>query len=178
MHTLLGSNSEDELNLEDVEFGKKLTLTQDDWDTVLDKAVCTTYQKDEEIVRQGAAHQRVYQISTGKVRVEKTDKDGNQTILGYLSELEMFGVSDFIEGLARASVIADENDVEVFYVEADRLEHLMATRQGFGGRFYKFICLQLLGYIQQFELEEALRAKTGRAPDFSDISSLPQGHAS
>jgi len=137
----------------------KLQLGQDDWDLILSGAECKAYLKDEKILAEGYESDCIYQIGNGICRVEKnSDPDSPPIVLGTMTDSELFGEIGFLTNSgASASVIADENHVNIYCIKRDHIEELISIDPAMAGRFYKFLCLVLARRIRQRELEQQLR---------------------
>ena len=95
------------------------------------------YHRDAVIIREGDAHNALYVIHSGQVRVEK-ESAGFQLELSRLGPGEIFGEMSFVEGMeASASVVADEEPVAVYRIEGDYINSLLKTNPSLFGRFYK-----------------------------------------
>jgi len=119
--------------------------------------------KDQSILREGDNFENIYQIGSGTVRVEKLQENGRVEILGTMGTSEMFGEISFLGGIgASVSIVADENNVDIYIIGKGYIEQLFSRYKGTGmeGKFYKFLSLVLSRRIRQRELEEQLKAVT------------------
>ena len=105
-------------------------LLAEDWDMILKGAKTRSYSSGDAILKQGESYQRIYQISQGRVRVERTVSGEvllkNQLrivqcyqtkLLGNMTAGDSFGEVSFIHGRrSPVSVIADL-DTELFIIE-------------------------------------------------------------
>lgn len=112
-------------------------LSTNDWHVLLKESKCTSYKKNDIIVKEGEWATSIYQIGKGRqveavgcignikrCRAEKVI-DGNSQVLGVMETGEIFGEIGLLQGLkTTASVIADEDDVEVYVVEGSVLRIL------------------------------------------------------
>eukprot|EP01117_Protostelium_nocturnum_P015941 TRINITY_DN6213_c0_g1_i1.p1 TRINITY_DN6213_c0_g1~~TRINITY_DN6213_c0_g1_i1.p1 ORF type:complete len:1371 (-),score=496.08 TRINITY_DN6213_c0_g1_i1:61-4173(-) len=137
---------------------QELSLTQEDWDLILNGAECETYMKDMVILSQGESFGKIYQIGNGLCRIEKQNESGKTEIVGTMNGAEMFGEISFLSGQgASVSIIADENDVDIYVIDRVHILGLFEKHPGMGGKFYKFMALILSRRIRQREVEEQLR---------------------
>ena len=124
-------------------------LTEDDWTVLLQGSKKVTFVKDQVIVTEGENFQRIYQISTGSCRIEKSGKP-----LGEMGEGATFGeVSFLLSGGASASVIADSSSVEVYLLEGYYINILFGMKPELAGRFYKYLAKTLQRTVQLREAE-------------------------
>lgn len=100
------SPSECENMEEEEELHKELTLSQEDWDLILQGAQHSTFNAGDVILAQGDESVGVYQIGNGICRVEVTKNDATE-VIGTLGTSEMFGEVSFLrhEG-ASVSIVA------------------------------------------------------------------------
>ena len=137
-------------------------LTEEDRALILKGAKCVTYQKDDAVINQGDQFQRIFQLSRGGCRIEKMDDTGQRAVLGRMvpDDGAVFGEISFLEGgAASASVIADENDTQVFVIEGYFLNVLFEKYPSMGGRFYHFLAQMLSKRLKQRESEQLPGAK-------------------
>jgi len=96
----------------------------------------THYRPDAVIIHEGDAHNAIYVIASGGVRVEK-ESSGFQLELSRLGPGEIFGEMSFVEGLeASASVLAD-GELAAYRIDGEYINSLLKTSPGLFGRFYK-----------------------------------------
>lgn len=131
-----------------------LALSTEDWEKVYACAVQMTYKKNERILTQGERPYRIYHISKGVCRVEMTspdkDKGGAPIVVGKMQTNQMFGeLSYMFGGCAKVTVIADQDGVEVYYLERSSLEKIFAEKPLLGGKFYKFIAEQMASEVER-----------------------------
>jgi hypothetical protein len=152
---------------------KEITLSQEDWDLILQGAKVFTFMKDDVILAEGDEFDKIFQIGTGSCRIEKLNDDGQSELIGTMGSSEMFGEVNFmIGGGSYATFFADENNMDVYVIERDYLNQLFSSHPGMAGKFLKFLSLVLARRIRQRELEEQLRLHTcGNEPVF--LTHLP-----
>ena len=113
-------------------------LTSDDWRQLLKGAKVRCYEKDSVILGEGQLTTGLYQISHGHVRIEKKGVSVAKLLAG-----EIFGEMSFLTGgkegtVASASVVAGEEEVDVYFISNEYIQKLFQTK-GFGGRFYEYL---------------------------------------
>lgn len=110
-------------------------LSDFDWIILLREAQSKSFKKNEVIVNEGEFAARIFQIGSGKCRVEVQKK-----VVGHMGEGEVFGEISFLEGgKTSASVIADEEGTDVFIIEGARLRVLFFRQPALAGRFYQYL---------------------------------------
>jgi len=118
----------------------ELTLTKVDWDLILKDAKLIRFSKNDIIIQEGDRFQRIFQVASGSCRVEKKKEDGHNTVLGSINPNQTFGEISFLQGEgATASVIANEEIVEIYVIEGYIISNLFDAYPGFGGRFFKYL---------------------------------------
>jgi CRP-like cAMP-binding protein len=135
-------------------------LSPEDWEILLkgDSQECMlTFAKDDVILREGQKYSLVCQIVNGSCRIEKAvpGSDGVTVELGSLGKGEIFGEINFLtEGRATASVIADEEFVDMYFIDGTYLrDQLFKTHPHVVVRFYHYLCTILASRISQREQE-------------------------
>lgn len=126
-------------------------LTKSDWNLVQQGFKCITYVKDEPIIEQGKSHQRIYQIAKGRCRIE-ISSDGVNTVVGHVKSGALLGEMSFLEGTAAtASVIADENAVDVYVLEGHFINILFVKYPDLAGRFFCYLATVIAGRLNERE---------------------------
>jgi len=83
------------------------------------------------------------------VEVSNPEKGGN-VLAGKMETNQMFGeLSYMFGGCAKVTVIADQDGVEVYYLEKASLEKIFESKPLLGGKFYKFIAEQMASDIER-----------------------------
>lgn len=114
-----------------------------------------SFSKDDLIIKEGDAGDRLYIIKSGEVKVV-TDRDGKEVVLNYLVEGDYFGERALIlDGPTVASVIATK-DTECFSLSRSNFNKLI----GSGPKIRK----QMLDRIEQYNVGEELERKFGNKP--------------
>jgi CRP-like cAMP-binding protein len=125
-------------------------LTEEDWNYILQSAKCITYRRNDTIIEEGSRHQRILQIGSGNVRIEKSQGAGEAPlVLGRCGAGSVMGEINFLEGKgATASVIADDKIVDCYVMEGSYINTLIQIRRHFGARFYYYLCSELLDRLR------------------------------
>jgi CRP-like cAMP-binding protein len=122
-------------------------LTSDDWDLLLSGAKCETLARDTVIIAQDEWATRIYQIAKGSCRAEK---DGKR--LGAMQSGEVFGEISFLEGVkTTASVIADQDNTEIYIIEGGMLKVLFVRQPALAGRFFNYLATMLSTRLKERE---------------------------
>jgi CRP-like cAMP-binding protein len=136
-----------------------LMLMVDDWDEILAGAKSQTFASNETVVAQGMPHGRIYQIGSGRCRIEKrvivsgTDAKEMVKTLGFMDAKETFGeISLLKDSGASASVVADSDTVQVYYIDAYFLYYLIEQKPALGTKLYLYLCNVLSDRLKQREL--------------------------
>ena len=107
----------------------RMRLTQFDWSMILDGAQCNVYNENEVIVHAGDTQRaHIPKSVLAFCRVERENEHGETVLLGTMANLEMFGEISFLDPDESASVtvVADEDEVEVYVISKEYLESLFA----------------------------------------------------
>ncbi|MBF0613125.1 MAG: cyclic nucleotide-binding domain-containing protein [Magnetococcales bacterium] len=123
-------------------------LTRDDWRLMEEKAVRLTFEKDQEIFREGTRAPDLYIIRKGEVRVE-VSRLGDPEVIHRLGEGEFLGIMSFLDDSpANVSVVAD-GDVELDFLDHFSMHALMMSTSGFGSRFYMTLAVILAQRLRE-----------------------------
>jgi len=131
-------------------------LTADDWKLILDKSKQYVFSKNQVVIREGdSSPQNLYQLSQGRCRVEQQrPEDDSVVTLGVLQPGETFGEISFLQdSQITASVVADEDGVEVYVIEGDYLNDIFNEHPGIPGRFYKYLATLISNRLHNREIE-------------------------
>lgn len=87
--------------------------------------------------------------------MERYDAQSDKTeTVGHYQEREMFGETGFLlKNPSSVTIIADEDNVEIYKVEKASLEAMFQIYPGLAGKFYKFLSLMIARRIRQREME-------------------------
>lgn len=144
-----------------VERSKFEVLSESDLKMFLTGAKQYTYRKNEVILAEGSRSRCLYQIGKGVVRVEKqipVEEDEDKpatgetelTVVRKMGAGVMFGEMSFLTGnAASASIVADQDAVEVYIIEDSFVESLLSVDPELPGRFYKFLALNLANRLRK-----------------------------
>lgn len=127
-------------------------LSDEDMARFLDLAERRRCRPDETIIERGDDYRAVNMIVSGEVRVEtvQTVHGRPDTIveLARLGPGSVFGEMAYLEhSSASASVLAN-NDVELLYIDGDRIDELIAGDPTFGSRFYLSLAVTLASRVR------------------------------
>lgn len=149
----------------------RIELNMKEWDMLVarsnDSKCVFTYSKGDVILREGDPHKpHLFQICSGKCRVEKAvpnPKPGDpaSVVLTTLGEGEVFGEIMFLTGSSpTASVIADEDNVELYVVDSSLLsDKLFQSHPAVVVRFYAHLCSTIGSRIVEREADGWSRFK-------------------
>jgi len=116
-------------------------LSADDWVLLLSESKCLTFQKKDVIVHEGEWSARIHQIAKGSCNVQKQGQ-----VLGMMSNGELFGEISFLRGVkTTASVVAAEDNTEIYIIEGAALAVLFHRQPALSGRFYRYLA-QILSH--------------------------------
>jgi len=132
------------------------TLTADDWKLILDKSKQRFFDKNQVVIRQGdKSDQNLYQLAQGRCRVEQQrPEDDTYQALGFMNAGETFGEISFLQNSQiTASVVADEDKVEIYVIEGDYLNEIFNDHPAIPGRFYKYLATLISNRLHHREME-------------------------
>jgi CRP-like cAMP-binding protein len=168
------------------------SLTAGDWKLLQQGFQCITYAKDKPITLQGTTHLRMFQIARGKCRIEikptssangSSDAEAKPQVVGYLNTGALFGEISFLDGsAATASVIANDESVEVYVIEGYFINILFVKYPELAGRFFAYLAGVIAGRLsereasrgQQDKKPKRTRTKTGLTTTTVPTPSVPQ----
>eukprot|EP01103_Thecamoeba_quadrilineata_P010526 TRINITY_DN229_c0_g1_i1.p1 TRINITY_DN229_c0_g1~~TRINITY_DN229_c0_g1_i1.p1 ORF type:complete len:795 (+),score=201.82 TRINITY_DN229_c0_g1_i1:271-2385(+) len=143
-------------NVTEVDQSLSDALTADDWKLILDKSKQYVFKKNQIVIREGdSSPQNLYQLAHGRCRVEQQrPEDDSVAILGVLQSGETFGEISFLQdSQITASVVADEDGVEVYVIEGDYLNDIFNEHPGIPGRFYKYLATLIANRLHHREID-------------------------
>jgi len=116
-------------------------LTANDWTLIRTKAKHSVFHLGEEIIREGAQLSSIYIIRRGSASVElATGK--SVAVLAMLGEGDVCGEMAFVEqGIASASVIAKDFEVEADEIDARDVRLLFDAFPGLAARFFQSLAV-------------------------------------
>jgi CRP-like cAMP-binding protein len=141
------------------------SLTSADWKLLQQGFQCITYAKDKPITEQGATHLRLFQIARGQCRIEikPNDSSAPTQVVGYLNTGALFGEISFLDGsAATASVIANDEAVEVYVIEGHFINILFVKYPELAGRFFAYIAGVIAGRLNEREATKVNQEKKPR----------------
>eukprot|EP01114_Cavostelium_apophysatum_P004912 TRINITY_DN1537_c0_g1_i1.p1 TRINITY_DN1537_c0_g1~~TRINITY_DN1537_c0_g1_i1.p1 ORF type:complete len:999 (+),score=317.95 TRINITY_DN1537_c0_g1_i1:43-2997(+) len=131
-------------------------LSSADWSLLLSESKCKTFAKGQMISKEGEWAAKIHQIAKGSCCVEKTDADLKVTKLGEMEAGEIFGEISFLEGVkTTASVVANEDNTEVYIIEGAALSVLFSRQPALSGRFYRYLAQILSARLKERERQLA-----------------------
>eukprot|EP01103_Thecamoeba_quadrilineata_P010528 TRINITY_DN229_c0_g3_i1.p1 TRINITY_DN229_c0_g3~~TRINITY_DN229_c0_g3_i1.p1 ORF type:complete len:784 (+),score=170.24 TRINITY_DN229_c0_g3_i1:73-2424(+) len=131
-------------------------LTADDWKLILEKSKQYVFRKNQVVIREGdSSPQNLYQLAHGRCRVEQQrPEDDSVVTLGILQSGETFGEISFLQdSQITASVVADEDGVEIYVIEGDYLNDIFNEHPGIPGRFYKYLATLISNRLHHREID-------------------------
>jgi len=131
-------------------------LTADDWKLILDKSKQYIYNKNDIVIKQGdQSPQNLYQLAHGRCRVEQIrPEDDSVQVVGVINAGETFGEISFLQNSQiTASVVADDDRVEIYVIEGDHLNEIFNDFPAVPGRFYKYLATLISNRLHNREME-------------------------
>eukprot|EP01102_Stenamoeba_stenopodia_P017403 TRINITY_DN6222_c0_g4_i1.p1 TRINITY_DN6222_c0_g4~~TRINITY_DN6222_c0_g4_i1.p1 ORF type:complete len:812 (-),score=191.97 TRINITY_DN6222_c0_g4_i1:61-2496(-) len=122
-----------------------------DWKLILMGGETRRFQKDQVILKKNDRYQSLYQIVSGRCRVEAEDPLTKATqVIRIVDTYDIFGDIGFVTGDgATANVVSDEDDTEVYVIAADYLYHIFKRDPILVGRFYKYLAVVQEGRLRE-----------------------------
>src|SRR6516165_10147662 len=118
-------------------------LSDNDLRHLRDKAERVSYRRGTVILPEGDRHHNLFLVRKGYVRVEEAAQ-GQGVAVARLGPGQVFGEMSYLEDTgANASVIADDEDVEVEVVKGADVDTLLTSDPGFSARFYRSLAVGL-----------------------------------
>eukprot|EP00736_Rhodelphis_marinus_P007313 Rmarinus@m.12120 len=150
-------------------------LGENDWQLIIGGAKTIKLNQDDVVISEGKKTHSMYRIRIGTLRAEKINESGEKIVLTRMHEGQVFGEMSFLEeGKASASVVADEDGVEVYIIDRFFIESLLSVEPGLPARFYRHLAKELARRLR-FRDEESRKAaqQTASSREFeSEICSL------
>ena len=120
-------------------------------------ATVSTYEKNQVILSEGDAAERIGVVLTGAVQIIRVDYYGNRSILTELQPAGMFGESFACADVARmpVDVVATEKS-DVLFIDAKRILHMCSSACGFHNllifNLMKLVATKNLMFHQKLEI--------------------------
>lgn len=155
-----------------------VALAEEEWNNFMAGIEDRLCSKNDNLITEGKPSQDLYQIGHGTVRVTTTET-GELMVLHKLVEGEMFGEIEFLEGMnanAVASVVANEDDAEIYVCPHDFMQQFMQRHPGIALRLFKNLAAVLasrLGKTSTVAYHRELARQSGwaiRKESVGDIS--------
>lgn len=142
-------------------------LTENDWELILRGANIVSYNKGDFIINEGDSFQRIFQLVRGSAKIEKKQRDGSSLMIGLLTKDDsVFGEISFIEGgVTSASIVANEDNTEVYIIEGYFLNVLFERNPGLSGRFYHYLAKLLAKRIKNREQQQSKMIQSQTSDD-------------
>lgn len=147
-----------------------------DWTFLMQTAKTVSLEKDEVVIREQHRVQKIFQLVSGKLRVEKqvpSNAPGEQykdLLLGTIEPGDSFGEISFLDqGLASASVIVQSSQCQLFVLEKHVLDLICFLDITFALKFYKYLAVELSKRLRQRE-KSILGLSSPRKPQPNESS--------
>lgn len=159
-------------------------LNDEQLNKVAESLIEETYPAGTYVGRQGETSRMVlFIVVEGKVEITVTDKQGNETIIGYRDPLEFLGETVFLSGNELpASGRALEN-TKCFLLPQESFDEIVIENPEFASYFTRLLTERLRILYQRFYDEEEASGESGFSKRVSDImvtdvvTCLPQEEA-
>lgn len=117
------------------------TLTSQDWSELQKLAEHKVFKRNSVIIQEGESSEKLYYIVEGRCKVVQVrPEDDAEVTIGYIRSRETFGEVGFVTlNKATASVVTDSEATAVTVINGQHVQHLLDTKPGFAGRFYKYL---------------------------------------
>lgn len=131
---------------------EKELLTQEDWDVLLGGAKTKNFKKGDIILEEGKPYQILFQLTSGTVSLQKVSKGQTQNF-GTISSPETFGETSFflVDQMPTMTVTAESDEVTMYTIEGYFISMVASMREGFAGRFFKYITTVLARRLSEHE---------------------------
>lgn len=140
-------------------------LTAADWSVLQQGFQCISYTKGMAIIQQGQSQTRLFQIARGSCRIEiKNEKEAQPKVVGNLTTRDMFGEISFLYqgSAATASVVADDETVEVYVLDGYFINILFVKYPDLAGRFFAYIAGVIAGRLNEREASKVSQERKHR----------------
>ena len=124
-------------------------LTGDDERLLMERAEVQRFQRNQAILEEGSHRAALFVMVRGAARIERAHF-GRGVAYGRLGSGDVFGESSFLDATAAsASVLADEDDVEVAVVDGPRVYSLLSSVPGLASRFFQSLAATLAQRLRE-----------------------------
>jgi len=159
----------------------KFLPSNEEWKIITEGTRSISYNMDEFVITQGVEQpHRLYQISLGRCRIEKTNIEGQTMNVGYIGCGDLFGELAFLEGAggrASASVVAHEKGTVIDIIEGYYLDVLFEYYTGLSGRFYHQIGSVIANRLKERQIGNLKKEESESEVDVSeDKSEVSEKH--
>jgi CRP-like cAMP-binding protein len=132
-------------------------LTEDDEEVLLASATRLAYSPGDVIVRGGGSVPAIFVLRSGRARVV-LEGPTNGAPLVRLAPGDVFGESLLLPDEASCLAVLADDEVSADLIEGRAIEMLVASRPGFGLRFFRSLAGLLLRRVQQLAGVAAARS--------------------
>lgn len=140
-------------------------LNAADWNLLQQGFQCISFTKGMAIIQQGQTQSRLFQIAKGSCRIEiKNEGDVAPKVVGRLTTRDLFGEISFIHqgSAASASVVADDDTVELYVLEGHFLNILFVKYPDLAGRFFAYLAGVIAGRLNEREASKVSQERRHR----------------
>lgn len=127
-------------------------LTDEDMARFLDLAERRRCLRQEKIIEEGDDYRAINMIVSGEVRVEtRQTVNGRPDTVVELARLGpggVFGEMAYLERTTASATVVADGDVELLYIDGDRIDHLISQDPSFGSRFYLSLAVTLASRVR------------------------------
>ena len=146
------------------------SIGEKDFNSFKDKLTERSYVADTVIFEDGTEGDELYLIATGRVKITKKTKYGEETTLALLHEGDFFGELELIDGRPRSAGARAIDDSVIFTLSKDDFDRLVRAYKPFGLILLKNLSIRLRTSDSTFVRE--LERNSERA--IADINRLTQ----
>lgn len=124
-------------------------LSKTDWELVLGGAESVTYQEGDTVMEEGKRYERLFQLSTGELKVVVRGQEVARMDAG-----QMFGEIGFLEKTPASASIVAASDCKILEIDNSYFNTLFVKHPNIAAKFFHFLATLITGRIG--EREEAL----------------------
>ena len=140
-------------------------MTAADWNLLQQGFQCISFTKGMSIIQQGQTQSRLFQIAKGSCRIEiKNEGDAAPKVVGRMTTRDLFGEISFIHqgSAASASVVADDDTVELYVLEGHFINILFVKYPDLAGRFFAYLAGVIAGRLNEREANKVSQERRHR----------------
>jgi CRP/FNR family transcriptional regulator, cyclic AMP receptor protein len=135
-------------------------LTRDDWVLIDSKAKRMSFNRGQEIIKEGARIDHLYVLRSGSASVELAGT-ASRAVIATLIPDDVCGEMAFLGDSKASAAVVAKQEVEVDAIWAHELRQLVSMFPGFGTRFYRSLAILLAQRLRQTS-RELLREMTSK----------------